>query len=162
MAAPGLKAIAERLIADDETLEHLVDDRDSLLLAPAAARRAARPVRQDQAAVACTRTTSQGGKVVFFARRAADHIRAAKFTESRSKRACTSAHVHDRRDPDDHDAYPDPESRLRGCIRTLDRFGTNWNPDAARDARPRRQTAAGAGIDEADADDDGEDGGDEE
>lgn len=114
MAAPGLKAIAERLIADDETLEHLVDAEIRYFWRARGGTTGGAPKFASIKRPGVYEDYFSGGKVVFFVSLSADHIRAAKFTDQQIE-AC----LHERlcmteRDPDDHDAYDD----CRNCHRT--------------------------------------------
>jgi hypothetical protein len=160
VAAPGLKAIAERLIADDESLEHLVDAEIRYFWRARGGTTGGAPKFASIKRPGVYEDYFSGGKVVFFVSLAADHVRAAKFTESQIE-AC----LHERlcmteRDPDDHDAYRILSPDFAGAVRTLDRFGP-WNP-ALREMRAHVDRLPPAPVDEADTDDDGEDGGDDE
>jgi hypothetical protein len=158
LPAPGLKAIAERLIDEDDNLEHLrgVEMRFAWRRrggTTGGSPRYAHIKKPDDWSDYFT-----GGKVVFLVSLSADHIRAHHFTERQIEAALFDRLSRTERDPDNHDAYRVNGPDFAGNIATFDKYG-DWEPSVREAHAHMLATPLEEAIDQADAEDrdDGED-----
>lgn len=152
MPAHGLKAIGDRLIAEDETLEHLVgiEIRYAWRRRGGTTGGTARFARIKRPSVWENYFT--GGTVRFLVDLSADHVREFRFNERQIEAAIFDQLCRTERDPDDHDAYRILGPDFSGSIRAFDKYGA-WEPSLremhAHVAKlPLEQAIDDAGTDE--------------
>jgi hypothetical protein len=128
LPAPGLKTIAERLIEDDEELEHLVGVEIRYAWRRRGGMQGGNPRYARIKRPSIWESHFSGGKVEFLVDVSADHVRDFKFTPHQIEAAIHECLSRTARDEDNHDAFRIAGPDFQGSIRTLDRYGT-WRPD---------------------------------
>jgi hypothetical protein len=152
MPAHGLKAIGDRLIADDDSLEHLrgIEIRYAWRRRGGTSGGNPRFARIKRPSV--WEHFFTGGRCDFLVDLSADHVREFRFAERQIEAAIHEQLSRTERDEDDHDAFRINGPDFSGSISTMDRYGT-WRPDLremhAHVARlPLEQAIDDAGTDE--------------
>jgi hypothetical protein len=151
--APGLKVIADRLIADDDTLKHLVGVEIRYAWRRRGGTQGGNPRFARIKRPSIWEDYFTGGKVAFLLELAADHVSDYRFSELQIEAAVHECLCRTQRDEDDHDAFRIAGPDFSGSIRTLDRFGT-WRPDLREAAAHIRLLPLDEALTEADGDQD--------
>ncbi len=155
--APGLKAIAERLIAEDESLEHLVGIDIGFFWRRRGGTQGGNKRYSHIKRPGLYENFYSGGSVVYLIDLSADHIREAQFTEQQIEACIYRELCKTAVDPDDNDAYRINGPDFSGFVRELDKFGA-WSADLREVAAHARLLPLDQALAETDADagDDGE------
>jgi hypothetical protein len=159
LPAPGVKLIAERLIADDDTLEHLVGVEIRYAWRRRGGTQGGNPRFARIKRPSFWEEHLTGGKVDLLLDVSADHVREQCFTERQLQAAVHEQLCRTERDEDDHDAFRIAGPDFSGSIRTLDRFGA-WRDDLREAAAHIRLLPLDEALTEADGEE--SDGADEE
>lgn len=155
--AHGLRAIGDRLIADDDSLEHLrgIEIRYAWRRRGGTSGGNPRFARIKRPSVWEEHLT--GGRVDFLVDVSADHVREFRFAERQIEAAIHEQLSRTERDDDDHDAFRINGPDFSGSISTMDRFGA-WKPEL----REMHAHVAKLPLEQAIADADSSDGEDSE
>jgi hypothetical protein len=159
MSAPGLRAVAERLIEGDDSLEHLQGVEIHYFWRRRGGTQGGNKRFGQIKRPGVYESYYSGGKVIFLVALSADHIREAKFSDRQIEAALYRELCKTERDPDDHSAYRLVGPDFSGFVREWDRFGP-WNPDLremhAHAARVPVEDVAAAESEEVDDQGEGE------